>query len=75
MADNIDNNELLTITEFAATLRLKPSCIRRWLRESRITSVHVGRLVRIPASEVTRVVTEGTRLARTQRETSRGVEK
>ena len=66
--------ELLTINEFADALRLKASCIRRWLRESKVTSVHVGRLVRIPASEINRIVSQGTRPARSQRpsrETSR----
>jgi len=55
---------LLTVEEFAAALRVKPSCIRRWVREAKVTVVHVGRLVRIPASEVDRVVLSGTRLAR-----------
>lgn len=63
MADNIGNNQLLTITEFATSMRIKPSCVRRWIRERRITIVHVGRLVRIPASEVERIISAGTRRA------------
>jgi excisionase family DNA binding protein len=55
--------ELLTISESASALRLRPSCIRRWLRESKLTSVHVGRLVRIPQSEIARIIQEGTRPA------------
>lgn len=55
-----DPIELLTIQETANALRLKPSCIRRWIRESKVTSVHVGRLVRIPASEVDRIIRAGT---------------
>jgi len=54
---------LLTVPEFAAALRVKPSCVRRWLAESKVTRVYVGRLVRIPASEVPRLVRVGTRLA------------
>jgi excisionase family DNA binding protein len=57
---------LLTIPEFAAALRVKPSCVRRWVSESKITFVHVGRLVRIPASEVKRIVSIGTHLAARQ---------
>ena len=54
---------LLTVTEFASALRIKPSCVRRWIREARVTVVHVGRLVRIPSEEVTRIVRAGTRRA------------
>ena len=57
---------LLTVPEFAATLRVKPSCVRRWISEERITTVHVGRLVRIPAEEATRVIQLGTRTAKYQ---------
>ena len=58
-----DGQTLLTVTEFAAILRVKSSCIRRWIREEKITIVHVGRLVRIPSVEVTRIIREGTRKA------------
>jgi excisionase family DNA binding protein len=58
-----ENSRLLTIPEFATALRVKPSCVRRWLAESKVTRVHVGRLVRIPASEIERIVQLGTRLA------------
>jgi excisionase family DNA binding protein len=56
-----DENDLLTIEDFAAVLRVKPSCIRRWALERRITTVKVGRLVRIPSSEVGRIVRSGLR--------------
>jgi excisionase family DNA binding protein len=56
-----ENNELLRIEDFAAALRVKPACIRRWILERRITSVKVGRLVRIPSSEVGRIVEKGLR--------------
>ena len=58
-----ETSDLLTISEFATALRIKPSCVRRWIRERRVTVVHVGRLVRIPADEVTRIVRTGTRRA------------
>jgi excisionase family DNA binding protein len=56
-----DKNDLLTIEDFAAVLRVKPSCIRRWILERRITSVKVGRLVRIPSGEVARIIRSGLR--------------
>jgi excisionase family DNA binding protein len=55
--------DLLTVQEFATALTVKPACVRRWIGERKITIVHVGRLVRIPRSEVARIVTEGTRRA------------
>jgi len=57
-------NDLLTVPEFAAALRVKASCVRRWIREERVTIVHVGRLVRIPNGEVTRFIAAGTRMAK-----------
>jgi excisionase family DNA binding protein len=61
-------SRLLTIPEFAAALRIKPSCVRRWVGESKITFVHVGRLVRIPASEVERIISLGMHPATEQSE-------
>jgi len=54
-----ESTDLLNVTEFAGALRVKPSCVRRWIREERVTIVHVGRLVRIPSAEVTRIIHEG----------------
>lgn len=58
--------KLLTIPEFASALRIKPSCVRRWMTESKVTFVHVGRLVRIPETELERIIRTGTRPARTK---------
>jgi excisionase family DNA binding protein len=60
----MDQHELLTIPEFAAQMRIKQSCVRRWIREQKVTTVHVGRLVRIPSAEVARIIRDGTRVAR-----------
>ena len=57
-------NDLLTVPEFAAALGVKASCVRRWIREEKVTTVHLGRLVRIPNSEVTRFIVAGTRTAK-----------
>jgi excisionase family DNA binding protein len=56
--------KLLTIDEVAGLLRVRPSCIRRWILEHKIGVVHVGRLVRIQRTEVTRIIERGTRPAR-----------
>lgn len=56
-----NTSPLLTVAEFASMLRIKPSCVRRWIREEKVTVVHVGRLVRIPCEEVLRIIHQGTR--------------
>ena len=56
--------KLLTIPQFAVQLGVTDSCIRRWVLERRVSVVKVGRLVRIPATEIDRIVAEGTRMAR-----------
>jgi excisionase family DNA binding protein len=55
---------LLAIPDFATALGVTPACIRRWLLERKIASVKVGRLVRIPADEVDRIVQDGFRPAK-----------
>jgi excisionase family DNA binding protein len=57
-------DKLMSIPEFAKTLGVTNSCIRRWVLERRVSVVKVGRLVRIPATEFDRIVAEGTRTAR-----------
>jgi excisionase family DNA binding protein len=58
---------LLRVNEFAALLDVTPACVRRWLLERKIASTRVGRLVRIPVSEVERLVQSGLRPARPAR--------
>jgi excisionase family DNA binding protein len=60
----VEDTHLLTVKEFASPLKLKPSCVRRWIRERKITTIRVGRLIRIPASEIDRVIAQGTRPAK-----------
>lgn len=60
--------ELLRVAEFAARLNIKPSTARAWLLRRRIAKVRVSaRAIRIPASEVERLVAEGTIPAREPR--------
>jgi excisionase family DNA binding protein len=60
-------NSLLRVTEFAAILNVTPACVRRWLLERKIASTRIGRLVRIPREEATRLVESGFRPARNAR--------
>jgi excisionase family DNA binding protein len=46
------DSDLLTVPETAALLRLKPSTIRSWVCQRRISYVKLGRLVRIRRSDV-----------------------
>jgi excisionase family DNA binding protein len=65
MADG--KGQLLTTPQFATALSVTPACVRRWLLERKIASVKLGRLVRIPISEVQRLVESGMRPARKDR--------
>jgi len=56
--------KLHTVRETAAALGLSEITIRKWLADSRIDSVKMGRSVRIPASEIERIVRDNTRRAR-----------
>lgn len=58
---------LLSIAEFAEALGVTVACCRRWILERRVTFTKIGRLVRIPASEVDRLVEEGLHPAKTLR--------
>jgi len=58
------DKSLLRVNEFAELLDVTPACVRRWLLERKISSTRIGRLVRIPASEIERLVESGLRPAR-----------
>jgi excisionase family DNA binding protein len=58
---------LLSVPQMAERLGVTRACIRRWILERKITTVKLGRLIRIPASEVERLVTSGLRPARLAR--------
>jgi excisionase family DNA binding protein len=52
--------ELLTVLEAAESLTLKPKTIRAWIGARRLGVVHLGRAVRIPHTEIVRIIDEGT---------------
>jgi excisionase family DNA binding protein len=54
-------SKLLTISEAAQELSVKPKTLRAWIGAKRITVVRPGGWsIRIPASEIERIVAEGT---------------
>ena len=55
---------LLSVPQAAERLNVTKSCLRRWVLERKIATVKLGRLIRIPASEVERLVDSGLRPAR-----------
>ncbi len=60
--------QLLRVSKAAELLDVKESTIRAWLLARRISKVIVGRrAVRIPASEVERLISEGLVPARAER--------
>jgi excisionase family DNA binding protein len=59
--------ELLTIQDFASSLQVTTACVRRWITERKIATIKLGRLVRIPATEIDRLVATGLRPARPAR--------
>ena len=46
----------LTVREAAAELNLSPATVRAWLLRRKIGSLRLGRGVRIPASEIRRLL-------------------
>jgi excisionase family DNA binding protein len=57
-----DHQEMLTVKEAAARLKLDPVTIRRWIKSKRIQAVSLGSDkagYRIPVSELQRVLNPG----------------
>ncbi|MGD0009344.1 MAG: helix-turn-helix domain-containing protein [Terriglobia bacterium] len=65
--DYTTDDRLLSVPQFAVPLGVTQACVRRWLLERRITFTKIGRLVRIPASEVDRLIAEGLHPAKPRR--------
>jgi excisionase family DNA binding protein len=63
----IEQPVLLSVEEFSATLKITVSCTRRWILEHRIATVKLGRLVRIPHTELERLINVGLRPVRPAR--------
>ena len=54
------NQQLVTVQEAARQLGLSPYTLYAWIAQRRIVHTRLGRAVRIPASEVRRLIREGT---------------
>jgi len=59
IANTESTERLLSPQKFADRLSISRWTVYAWLQEGRIKSVKLGRLVRIPESEVERLVQEG----------------
>ena len=55
--------KLINLSQVAEILSCTLSAVRRWRRENRITTVKIGRLVRVDENEVDRIAREGLRPA------------
>ena len=64
-------SDLLTIPQFATALSVTIACVRRWIIEKRVSVVKLGRLVRIPHTEVDRLIADGFRPAENRRQHGR----
>jgi excisionase family DNA binding protein len=55
-----ENSNLLTVNEAALRLKLSVACLRAWIARRQIGFVRIGRRrIRIPESEITRMVDRG----------------
>lgn len=52
-------NKLLRVPEFASALSIQPKTVWAWIGARKIAVHRIGRCVRIPASEVQRILDEG----------------
>lgn len=63
-ASTTQRTRLYRINEAAVTLNLSPKTLWDWLGQRRIAAVRLGRSVRIPETEIDRLIEEGTTPAR-----------
>jgi excisionase family DNA binding protein len=56
--------KLVKVPEAALMLALSPKTLWQWIGERRIGVVRLGRAVRVPQSEIERLMEEGTTPAR-----------
>ena len=53
------NDRLYTVPEAALRLTVKPKTMRDWVLKQRVGVIHIGTAVRIPESEIQRILTTG----------------
>jgi excisionase family DNA binding protein len=65
--------ELLRVSQFAKDSNLREPTVRAWMRQRKISFVRLGgRAIRIPRSELDRLIREGTVPVRKCRDGRRG---
>lgn len=57
-------SKLLRVPEFASALSIQPKTVWAWIGARKIATHRIGRCVRIPVSEVQRILDEGSQPAR-----------
>jgi excisionase family DNA binding protein len=60
------NDKPLTVNQAAELLNLSEACIRAWILRRKLGIVRLGRAIRIPESEIRRVLEEGAVPARSR---------
>jgi hypothetical protein len=61
------NEEYLRVEEFAQRANIKTKTARNWVAMAKVSSVRLSaKAIRIPLSELNRLIEEGTRLAKEQ---------
>jgi excisionase family DNA binding protein len=55
----MSDTKLLTLEQAAEQLGLKPVTVRMWASARKIARVKIGRAVRIPASEIAKIIERG----------------
>jgi len=56
----VSREKLISPQEFADRLSISRWTVYAWLQEGKIVAIKLGRLVRIPESELERIIKEGT---------------
>jgi excisionase family DNA binding protein len=56
----MDSERPLKIQQAASELNLSVACLRAWIAQRRITFIRLGRSIRIPKSEISRLMAEGS---------------
>ena len=64
----VEDATMLTVNEIAKELGLKPPTIRLWVAQRKVAHFKLGRAVRIPRSELERLMKESLIPARDQRD-------
>lgn len=59
--------QLLTLREASERLSIKVPTVRKWIREGRIASIKIGKVVRISTEDVEALIQESYRLAQNWR--------